>query len=174
MTEPEFFRPVHTERLPELPIEIEADEHERAALARRFALCKVERLRASVALERADAGIRVAGDVVAAIEQDCAVSGEAFATEVSERFELLYVPPTPTSQDDEEYELSADELDHIVMEGDTIDIGEAVAQTLAMAIDPYARGPAADIARERAGLENDEDRPATGPLADALKGLSAN
>ena len=58
----------------------------------------------------------------------------------------------------------------IAFEGDDIDLGEAVAETLGLAIDPYARGPDAEAARRAAGL-SDEDAP-TGPFA-ALAALKS-
>ena len=70
---------------------------------------------------------------------------------------------------DEEVELLADELDEIPFTGDSFDLGEAVAQTLALAIDPYAEGPQAERARAEAGIVTD-DAPA-GPLAAALAAL---
>ena len=72
----------------------------------------------------------------------------------------------PTS---EEEELSADACDEIPFEGDRLDLGEAVAQSLALAIDPFAAGPDAERIRHEAGLL---DEGLTGPFAAlaALKG----
>ena len=44
---------------------------------------------------------------------------------------------------------SADECDEIGYSGTIFDIGEAVAQSLALAIDPFATGPQAEAARHR-------------------------
>ena len=167
----ELARPVRIDRLPENPIVVEASADERGALAQRFGIVGLEKLTGQATLEQIDDGMRLAGSIDAQISQECAVSGETFATDIAEDFALVYVHDAPTASDEDEYELSEDELDHLLLEGDTIDIGEAMAQTLAMAIDPYARGPNADTARLEAGLESDEDRPASGPLADALKAL---
>ncbi|QYU69205.1 hypothetical protein J4558_03410 [Leptolyngbya sp. 15MV] len=49
------------------------------------------------------------------------------------------------------------------------DLGEAVAQSLGLAIDPYAVGPEAEAARREAGIASD-DVP-SGPLAEALRAL---
>ena len=46
-----------------------------------------------------------------------------------------------------------------------------MAQTLALAIDPYREGPDADEARKKAGIVSDEDHAPSGPLAEALAGL---
>ena len=43
-----------------------------------------------------------------------------------------------------------------------IDPGEAVAQSLALAIDPFAEGPGAEEARRRAGILSES---AAGPFA---------
>ena len=167
----EFARPIRIDRLPDEPAFVEASAEERAALAKRFGVVALTMLTGEAMLERLGEGIRVTGSIRARIEQDCAVSGDTFATDIAEDFALLYLDQLPTRSDEDEYELSEDELDHLVLEGDAVDVGEAMAQTLAMAIDPYARGPNADVARLEAGLESDEDRPASGPLAEALKAI---
>ncbi|MEM8726635.1 MAG: DUF177 domain-containing protein, partial [Pseudomonadota bacterium] len=66
-------------------------------------------------------------------------------------------------------ELDAEDCDEIEYAGDMFDLGEAVAQTLGLAIDPYAEGPNADAARKAAGIveEGEQD----GPLAAALTAL---
>ena len=79
----------------------------------------------------------------------------------------------PSLQEDEEIEieLEAEDLDEIEYAGEKFDLGEAIAQSLALAIDPYAEGPNAEEARKKAGIELD-DAP-RGPLAEALKGLGS-
>jgi hypothetical protein len=59
-------------------------------------------------------------------------------------------------------ELSEEELDDIPYTGPAFDLGEAVAQSLALAIDPYAAGPEADAVRKETGLT---DKQASGPFA---------
>ena len=75
----------------------------------------------------------------------------------------------PSEDEDIDFELTADDCDELEYLGDSFDIGEAVAQTLGLAIDPYAEGPAANAARSRAGIveEGSED----GPLAAGLAAL---
>ena len=57
--------------------------------------------------------------------------------------------------------IPASALDEIPFEGDTVDLGEAVAQSLALAIDPYAVGPEAERVRQ----EVLSDEAASGPFA---------
>ena len=76
-----------------------------------------------------------------------------------------------TDEDDPlEIELDFEDADEIEYDGDGFDLGEAVAQTTALAIDPYAEGPDAITYRAKIGLS--DDRAPQGPLAEMLKGLS--
>jgi hypothetical protein len=54
-------------------------------------------------------------------------------------------------------------------DGTAIDVGEAVAQSLALALDPYPRAPDAEAALKEAGVTSEAE---TGPFAAlaALKG----
>ncbi len=173
---PELSRPVRLRQIDARPVQIEANEAERAALADRFALPAVNTLTAEIALERDGEKVRAHGTMAAQIHQTCAVSGEEFPVSLTEDIGLVFLPlsdfalPAAMPADDEpiEIELERDELDEIEYEGDTIDLGEAVAQTLGLAIDPYAEGSGADAARTEAGLE---EAAARGPLADMLDAL---
>lgn len=167
---PELSRIVRTRPLPAGPVVIEAGEAERAALAGRFGLGAVLSLRAEIALEQKPRAIRATGRLQAAIMQPCAISGEDFAVTIDEPVDLRFVPENqrpPT--EDEEIELEADDCDEIEYAGDAFDLGEAVAQTLGLAIDPYAEGPGADAARAAAGIVQEGEQ--LGPLADLLAGL---
>lgn len=167
----ELERLVRIRHLPAEPVVIEADAQERERLAARFGILGVQTLTAHVALHPDGAGVRASGQLDAVIEQECAVSGEPFTTGLAEAIDLVFVPDTgaaPVSSE-EEIELDADALDEITFTGDSFDLGEAVAQTLGLAIDPYAEGPDADAARARAGIMPD-DAP-SGPLAAALARL---
>ncbi|APE27918.1 YceD family protein [Aurantiacibacter gangjinensis] len=168
---PEFSRMVDRRSITAEPVTLEANEAERAALARRFEIVSVEHLHATVTLEADGEVVNAKGTLDAAIVQSCAVSGDDLPQTVSEELTLRFVPESalPAYSPDEEVELTEDELDEIPYSGTAFDLGEAVAQTLALAIDPYAEGPDADSARRAHGLveEGDED----GPLADMLRGL---
>jgi hypothetical protein len=78
---------------------------------------------------------------------------------------LRFVPETVVEQ--EEIELEEEDLDEIPYAGTAFDLGEAVAQSLALAIDPYATGPDAERVRKEKGLT---DEAAHGPFA-ALSAL---
>ena len=174
---PELSRPVSLRQITGQPIEIEANEAERITLARRFAISAIERQAARLTLERDGDRVFAQGTLDARIVQTCAVSGEDFPVAIEEDLAFRFVPeealePTPEQGDvaDIEIELEEEDLDEIGYAGEVFDLGEAIAQSLALAIDPYAVGPDADAAREKAGLESD-DAP-RGPLADALRQLA--
>lgn len=153
-------------------IVIEANDKERTALAARFGISTIKRLRAEVTLEAKPRAIRVTGRLKAAITQPCAVSGEDFPVQIDEPVDLRFVETDPhrsTNDTEIEIELEADDCDEIEYSGDMFDLGEAVAQTVALAIDPYAEGPNADAARETAGIVLEGEQ--LGPLAAALTAL---
>ena len=158
---PEFSRIFDVRHLPERPITLEADPAERAALAKRFAVLAIERLEAEAGLERAGDAVLAAGRFEAELFQTCAVSGEPLTTRIAEPFSVRFVRED-AAQRGEDIELSADDLDEIAYEGTQVDLGEAVAQSLSLAIDPSATGPGADAVRKQAGLG---DEASAGPFA---------
>lgn len=150
-------------------VTIEADADERVALAKRFDVVAVNSLRARVSLEREGDEVAVDGRIEADLIQTCGISGEDFPVRIEEPVTIRFVPEVARSVPDEEIELEEAQLDEIEYSGDSFDLGEAIAQTLGLAIDPYAEGPNADAARRKAGIVSDEEP--SGPLADALRKL---
>ncbi|QNE04744.1 YceD family protein [Croceicoccus marinus] len=150
--------------------EITANEAERAALAERFSLVSIGSLSATLNLSRDGEKVAASGHMQAAIVQSCAISGNDLPARIEEELELLFVPARNDFRPDEEIELEESDLDEIAYEGDRFDLGEAVAQSLALAIDPFATGPEADRVREEVGLAEPEKE---NPFA-KLKGLGLN
>ena len=160
MSAPEFSRPVDRRHLPAAPLSLAADEGERKALARRFGLVAIGRLEAEIALEAEGETVAARGALSAEIVQTCAVTGDDLPVSIREPFALRFAPEAPVSA--EELELTREELDEIPYSGTSFDLGEAVAQSLALAIDPFATGPDADRMRKEQGLL---DEAASGPFA---------
>ncbi len=173
MSAPELSRLVKPRALPAEPMVVEASEEERAALAKRFAVTSIPALTAKVEFGTRDETVLANGTLTATIEQPCAVTREDLTYEVEEPLALRFVPAgsLPEQAPDEEIELDSEDLDEIEYEGDAFDLGEAIAQTLALAIDPYREGPGADEARRKAGIVSDEEQAPRGPLAEALAAL---
>jgi uncharacterized metal-binding protein YceD (DUF177 family) len=167
---PEFSRVVDRRSITGEPMGLEATEAERAALAERFALVRIDSLSARLTLEADGEEVKAHGRLQAAIVQSCAVSGEDLPVEIDEELALVFVPERGEEPEEEEIELEEEELDEIPYSGTAFDLGEAVAQSLALSIDPYATGPEADRAREEHDLaEKGPQGPLQNALAAALK-----
>lgn len=170
---PEFSRPERVDQIHERErvVEITARPEERAALARRFDLLAIDRLHARFAIRREASGIVARGRVEAEVVQACSVTGEPVPASIDEEAELLFVP----ERDDApvELELSADALDTVTYQGDRVDLGEAAAETMALALNPFPRSPQAADALRAAGVLTEEDAKPLGKLAglrDKLEG----
>lgn len=146
--------------------EIAASEEECVALAKRFGLQSVGSLSARAGVRRDGDAIVAKGAVHADVVQSCVVTGDAVPAVISEAFDLRFVPEHAPA-DEEEIELSADECETLTYSDGAIDLGEAVAQTMALALDPFPRSANADAALQEAGVISEEE---AGPFG-ALKGL---
>lgn len=151
-------------------LDIVADEAERSAITERLRLAGLERFEAHAALERDGESVRAKGRLKAILTQHCVATGEPVPAHVDEPFDIKFLPE-PTTAPDEELELNEDDCDVVFHDGATIDLGLALADTLALALDPYPRSPNADEALREAGVLSEEQ---AGPFAvlAKLKGLS--
>ena len=120
---------------------IETDPAERAALAERMAIPAVLSLACSFHLTPHDDGrIAARGRLRARVTRVCVVSAEEFDMDVDERFRVDFVPSGTESEDD-----VPDSVDEIPYDGRSIDLGEAAAEQLGLALDPYPRMPGAEM-----------------------------
>jgi uncharacterized metal-binding protein YceD (DUF177 family) len=148
----EFTRMIDLREIGNAPVTLTASAEECAALAKRFDLDTVKSMTATIALEPNGTSVAAEGRVKAQIVQSCAVSGDDLPVTIDEPLAVRFVPARPPGKPDEEIELDPEQLDEVEYTGIAFDLGEAVAQTLALAIDPYLEGPNADEARRKAGL----------------------
>jgi hypothetical protein len=159
---PEFSRLTDIRQADGAALRLEANPAERAALARRFGIVRIDSLVAQVELTRTGATVAASGRIAAAIVQSCAVSGDELAVAIDEPLQFRFVPARTDHRPEEVIELRAEDCDEIEYSGTAFDVGEAVAQSLGLAIDPFAVGPGADEARRAAGIVGQD---ATGPFA---------
>lgn len=162
----EFSRFVDLREIGNAPVEIAATADECAALARRFDLVRIDSLRAAITLVPEGPAVNATGRMQASFVQSCAISGEDVPVTVDEPLTLRFVPPATAHRPDEEVELDAGDCDEIEFSGTRMDLGEAVAQSLALAIDPYLEGPEAEKVRASGKLAGEE---ASGPFAALAK-----
>jgi len=133
-----------------------ADDQDRMAIAKRLDLASLDRLEAHVCLECTGDVVRAKGRLVASLDQSCVVTGEPVAALVDEPFALIFVPEPPAAAPDDEIELGEADLDVVFHDGSAIDLGGALADTLALSLDPYPRSAGADAALKEAGVLTEE------------------
>lgn len=145
---PELSRVVALDRLP-AAFAVEADPAECRALAARLGIPAVLALSCRFALRRIGDRVLAEGVLAAQVVQSCVVSLEPVEQAVHDTFAIRFVP-AGTEADDGDPE-APDELPY---EGARIDLGEAAAEQLALALDPYPRREDAvldDAAAEASG-----------------------
>lgn len=133
---------------------LEAGPEARIALAKRFDVLSIDKLVGDLIVERTKEGARLTGRLVADVVQACVVSGEPLPVHIDEPLALTF-QRLPDDADD--VELDEGELDIHAVENDSINLGEAIAQSLPLLLDPYPRADAKTLARARRLLLSEED-----------------
>ena len=148
---PEFARPIRADTIGASRQEaVVAEPAERVALARRFGLDSLDRLEGRWTLVPHDEGVRATGRVVAAGAQSCVTTAEPVPFAIDTPVELIFSrDPLPELTEDE---LASDEPDRVEMDGGSVDLGEATAQTMALELDPWPRVADADERRRALGI----------------------
>ena len=163
---PEFSRLIAVDRVPleGMTERIAADGRERATLAQRFGLVGIHELSAVLKLEPwRRGGLKVTGRMDARIEQTCVVTLEPFEATLREELTRYFAgqsEPGATPVVHSVESLEDDEPDTIA--GGSVDLGELVAETLGLSLDPYPRRPDAEF---RSAETAREDGERMGPFA---------
>ena len=144
-------------------------EDERAALARRFDLVALDRLAAHFTLVRDALGVRASGHLSAAVTQSCGVTGDPLPAKIEEDFAIRFLPEPGEDESQDEIELAEEDLDTVFYTGSALDLGEAAAETLALALDPFPRSPNAAEVLKQAGVISEEEARPLSPIAAALQ-----
>jgi uncharacterized metal-binding protein YceD (DUF177 family) len=147
---------------------LSADQEQRRALALRFDIPKISSIAATYKLVAGERGIAFTGMLTSDLHQSCAITGEAIPVKIRDKFDILFIQKPDPSELEEEIELTEDECDIVEYEQAQIDLGEAIAQTLYLSLDPYPRGPDADNVAKKKGLKSEAEAGPFGALA-ALK-----
>ena len=162
---PEFSRTWRLDALGiDRAVDISAEPEERAALAKRFGLQSLDVLSATATLHPVASGIEAKGHIRAKAVQSCVITGDAVPADIDQPFLIRFVAED-MAPGGEEVELNADDCDIVEHDGQMIDLGEAVAQTLGLALDPYPRAPDADARVKEAGILSEEEAGPFGALA---------
>jgi uncharacterized metal-binding protein YceD (DUF177 family) len=165
--QPEFSRLVPIERIGRggERLTIQATAAERALLARRFGLMTLDGLRAEIELHPVEGKrvFRLTADLDAAVVQSCVVSLEPVAQRIRDRQSQLFAVLDVAMEADGD-----EEVIEPIVDGQ-IDVGEAVAQQLALALPAYPRAPTTTIVAVLGALPDgvtlcaeEENRPSVG------------
>ncbi len=122
-------------------VSLAANPAECAALASRFGILAVHALSAELRLAPEPGGtVRARGSLAAEVEQACVVTLEPVRQHVSAPIDLRILGEGEEPADDD-----PDSPDEIESAGGLVDLGEAVAEQLALSLDPYPRAPGAEL-----------------------------
>ena len=133
-SEPEFSRPLLVNRVPRKGSHevFEADPKERQALAKRFAIPALHSLKVHLhAVPWRGGGLKVTGDIDAELEQISVISLTAFQSASRFKVERYFLPQKMI------VDAAEDDVDPI--ENDEVDLGELVAEAVALELDPYPK-----------------------------------
>jgi uncharacterized metal-binding protein YceD (DUF177 family) len=144
-------------------IDFSATDQERTELMERLGLLSLDRLEAHAVLSRDGQKVRATGRLKAVLVQACVATGQPCPAHIDEPFDLNFLPEPRTGRADEEVELGQADLDTVFHDGSAIDLGGAIADTLALGLDPYPRSAEADAALKEAGVLTEEEE--AGPFA---------
>ena len=131
----EFSRPLQVDRVPALGSHerIAADERECAALAKRLGLPKLHSLGGLLkAVPWRGGGLKITGILKAEVDQVSVISLETFTSTLEYAIERYFMPlraGDPSAGDDD-----VDTIEHGI-----VDLGEILAETMALELDPYPR-----------------------------------
>lgn len=138
-------------------LRLEASPEERLALATRFDLLTLDTFSAELRLTPGLEGVvHVTGMLKAGLTQACGITLVPVRQSVAEAVAWRFLPEGMEPSDDE------DEPDDIESEQGVADLGEALAQQLSLALDPYPRATGAEMPVELS------DAGAHGPFAKLL------
>ena len=157
MSAPEFSHPIKLDQMgtQAQAVPVCADEAACAALCVRFDLMALDHLSAALMLSKKGDVITVKGQMKAVYAQSCTASGVPIPMRATEPLDFRFVPTLTVAE--AEVELSDEDCDIIEYEGQTVDLGEAVAQSLGLSLNPYPRSPDADALLKAAGVKAEGD-----------------
>jgi uncharacterized metal-binding protein YceD (DUF177 family) len=155
-------------------LDLVASEAERQATAERLGLESIDRLEAHAVLSRKGMTVEAHGRLASSLTQSCAVTGDPVPAHVDEPFDIVFMPEPEPARSDEEVELGSSDCDVVFHDGSTVDLGLAIADTLALSLDPYPRSAGAEAALKEAGVLTEAEAGPFAALAALKKGRESS
>lgn len=147
-------------------LKLSANDRERERLAKLWDVSQVLHLSADLQIARwKKDGLRLKGAVTARIVQACVVTLEPVESGISETIDMTFVPEgsrlAKALQKESETAVIDPEGPDLpdLFVGDTVDVGAAVAEQAALAIDPYPRKPGVSFGDRIESSGDDDKRP---------------
>lgn len=121
-------------------VEIDANEQEKAELAKRCDILAVDRLTVKLTLQSSKGSelVKIQGKLDAAIQQACSVTLAPVAEVIQESFSEVHTTSEEALAAPEETDGNEDQPIELI-ENDRLDIQELVAQWLVLSMDPFPR-----------------------------------
>lgn len=124
-------------------------------LTGRLDVLSVSGVRAEGRVWPAEDGVFVDFRLTGHVEQTCVVTLDPVGSDVDERVSLHYTPASSAPAGSAVIDIGDEDDPPEIMVDDRVDIGAAMAEHLALALDPWPRKPGAELP---AGEGGDEDR----------------
>ncbi|MDO9416000.1 YceD family protein [Pararhizobium sp.] len=147
-------------------VTLKANDRELKALVAAWNVLTVEAVSAELQISRwKKDGVRVRGRIRAKLAQACVVTLEPVDEVIDEPLEVIFVPEGSklariVANDSAEMILDPDGPDLPEMfTGDTIDVGQTVAEHVALALDPYPRKAGAHFGERIESTEETDQKP---------------
>jgi hypothetical protein len=153
----EFSHPLQVDRIPNLGSRdrLTADEKECTALAHRLNIPKLHSLSGFLtSAPWRGGGVKITGPLKAEFDQVSVVSLETFRSSLNVEIERYFMPPHIDT-------IATDEDVDIIQHG-IIDLGEIMAETMALELDPYPRKPGEVFEDIQEDVEPEKISPFTG------------
>jgi uncharacterized metal-binding protein YceD (DUF177 family) len=162
---PEFSHPIKLDVIEGKPraFTLAAGPAERTALAKRFGLISIKRFDASLSIRREGATVYLTGTITAKVTAPCVATGVPVPLTVKEAIAIRFMPVEAHAPD---VEIELDVSDH---DGKMVDVGEAVSQSLGLAIPLFPRSANADQVLSVAGVKREGELNEVGSLGRMLQ-----
>jgi uncharacterized metal-binding protein YceD (DUF177 family) len=146
-------------------LHLEATPAERDALGRRLDLLGLDRLEADLTVEiRHGGAVHLQGTLIADVIQACVVTLEPVKDHIEAPFERIYSAAELPDDSEDEIAVSLEEGEpaEALVDG-AFDAGEAVAEQLALELDPFPRAPGVSFEGYESGESSEKAE--SGPFA---------
>ncbi|GAK33363.1 hypothetical protein JCM17846_22810 [Iodidimonas nitroreducens] len=144
-------------------LDLKADEAIREALSQRFELPAINALEGDVEINAIEGGMKLSGQLRADLVQQCVLTLQPIVVRLDEPFAIYYLADDLPEEDGEAI-VDAEHEDVVALIDGKVDVGEALAQTLSLALDPFPRAedavlPQGVISEDELKISHRRDNP---------------